>query len=315
MFSKFSAAASRFRLYCLIRLVQGLSARGDGQPALSGEQLHSLLGAWNQLIRSLGARLTSESIAPALTAYLKEQPAATSIQLARALLLNHMPPESWSLVPTLQQRAAPVMSTWTYQNEVMQWDIAPGDLVLDVGSGGWPFKRADHLADKYPDQTTHRMESMVRDARPFFEVDLERLPFAERAYDFVFCSHVLEHLDNPGQAMRELMRVGKRGYIEVPTRLSDILFNFTRLPNHHRWHALVQGDTLTLIEWNEQERRDLGNEYFDALQSPFENQFQSFFERNRDLFFVSYHWSDVINFVIINKDGEIIDSSKKGAAA
>lgn len=315
MFHKISNIAIRLRLYCAMRLIQSLSSSRNCLRAIPDQYLHSLLPVWNRLVAYFGTQLTPELIAPALASYLKEQSSSTAIQLARGLLLNQMPVESWPLVPSLGQRTTPVMSTWAYQNEVMHWDIAPGDLVLDVGSGGWPFKRANHLADKYPDQTTHRMESMVRDERPFFEVDLERLPFAERAYDFVFCSHVLEHLDHPGQAMRELMRVGKRGYIEVPTRLSDVLFNFTRLPNHHRWHGLVQGDTLTLIEWNERERRDLGNEYFDALHSPFENPFQSFFERNRDLFFVSYHWSEVIHFVIINKEGAVIDSSRKDVAA
>ena len=227
----------------------------------------------------------------------------------RSLLVSSLPPDSRNLVPPLAKREAPVRNTWTYQNEVMQWDLAPDALVLDVGSGGWPFKRATHLADKYLDRTTHRVEAIVRDQRPFFEVDLEKLPFEDKAYDFAFCSHVLEHMDNPGAAMRELMRVGRRGYIEVPTRLSDVMFNFTRLPNHHRWHGLVVGSTVVLIEWNDWERRDLGNDFFDALHSEYSNAFQEFFERNRDLFFASCHWTDSFDFLVIDKHGAVIDSS------
>lgn len=230
-----------------------------------------------------------------------------------SLLALQIGPEARVLLPELARRAEPVMNTWTYQNEAMDWAIADSDLVLDVGSGGWPFRRADHLADKFPDDTSHRMEALVRDDRPFFEVDIERLPFDDKAYDFVFCSHVMEHLDNPGQAMRELSRVGKRGYLEVPTRLSDIMFNFTRLQNHHRWHSVRQGSTLLLIEWNEDERRELGNEFFEALHSPFTNQFQGFFERNRNLFFTSIHWTGSIRFLVIGKDGEILDSSDRAA--
>ncbi|TBX75222.1 class I SAM-dependent methyltransferase [Rhizobium laguerreae] len=247
---------------------------------------------WNELVASSGTGSDPELRAA-----------------ARTLLLGQLPAEAWSLIPSLEVRAAPVMSTWTYQNEAMTWDIGQGDLVLDVGSGGWPFKRANHLADKFPEETSHRVETMVRDERPFFEVDLEKLPFEDRAYDFVFCSHVLEHLDNPGQAMRELMRVARRGYIEVPTRLSDVMFNFTRLQNHHRWHSLRQGNTLLLIEWNERERRELGNQFFTALHSEYSNNFQDFFERNRDLFFTSYSWDEKIEFLIIDKDGREFDSS------
>ena len=229
------------------------------------------------------------------------------------LLRSQLPAETWPVLPSLEPRQAPVMNTWTYQNEVMTWDIGPEELVLDVGSGGWPFRRANHLADKYPEGTTHRTEGLVQDGRPFHEVDLHKLPFADRANDFVICSHVLEHLDEPGRAIRELMRVGRRGYIEVPTRISDVMFNFTRLPDHHRWHGLVLGRTLVLIEWTEPERRDLGNEFFVALQSGFLNPFQQFFERNRDLFFASLPWEGRIDFLVIGKDGRVIDRSEDPA--
>jgi SAM-dependent methyltransferase len=157
------------------------------------------------------------------------------------------------------------------------------------------------------------VEAIARDERPFHEVDLHALPFADKAYDFVFCSHVLEHLDEPGRAIRELARVGKRGYIEVPTRVSDVMFNFTRLPNHHRWHGLVLGRTLVLMEWCDWERRELGNEFFAALQSEYDNAFQHFFERNRDLFFASLHWQGQIDFLVVGKDGRILDRSGSGA--
>lgn len=235
---------------------------------------------------------------------------STRIAEIRNLLLAHLPREAWPLIPSLEKRSAPVMNTWAYQNEVMQWNIAEGDLVLDIGSGGWPFQRADHLADKYPDATTHRVEHLKRDQRPFFQVDLESLPFRDKAYDFVFCSHVLEHLESPGLAIRELTRIAHRGYIEVPTRLSDIMFNFTRIHDHHRWHGLMVGQTLLLIEWCQNERYDVGNDYFDELHSPFSSKFQGFFERNRRLFFASYQWEEKIDFVVINRDGQIIDSSE-----
>lgn len=251
--------------------------------------------AWSQLIAENDAESESKAKAKAMI---------------RTLFAMQFPPEVRALIPPLIKRDAPVMNTWVYQNTVMQWDIPPDALVLDIGSGGWPFKRADHLADKYPDKTTHRAETMVRDERPFFEVDLEHLPFDDKAYDFVFCSHVLEHMDNPGKALRELMRIGKRGYIEVPTRLSDVMLNFTRLPDHHRWHGLLLGKILVLIEWNDWERRELGNYFFDALQSDYSNQFQDFFEQNRDLFYVSLTWADTIKFLIIDKHGKVIDSSE-----
>jgi SAM-dependent methyltransferase len=230
----------------------------------------------------------------------------------RSLLASGLPPDAQSLIPSLARRQSPVDSTWTYQNQLMQWDIQESDRVLDVGCGGWPFKHATHLADKYPETTTHRTERLARDHRPFYDVDIEKLPFSDKSFDFVFCSHVLEHTENPGIAMRELCRVGKRGYVEVPTRLSDVMFNFTRLKNHHKWHGLVVKDTVILIEWSDSERRDLGNEFFDELHSHYDNRFQDFFIRNRDLFFASLHWNADLNFLVIDKSGNVID--EKGAS-
>ncbi|EJC74120.1 methylase involved in ubiquinone/menaquinone biosynthesis [Rhizobium leguminosarum bv. trifolii WSM2012] len=269
-----------------------MKARSQSSKAAGADDVRWLLPIVKELVRSSGIEDNAE---------LRHS--------AQELLLTQLPKEAWMLAPGLEKRAEPVRSTWTYQNEVMKWDIAETDLVLDVGSGGYPFQRANHLADKFPDETTHRVEPMVLDGRTFFEVDIERLPFEDGAYDFVFCSHVMEHLDNPGQAMRELSRVGKRGYLEVPTRLSDVMFNFTRLQDHHRWHSIRLGNTLCLIEWNEIERRELGNEFFEALQSSYTNPFQDFFERNRDLFFTSFHWEREIDFLVIGKNGEILDSS------
>lgn len=308
MFGKLAAAFQRFQCRCVARMMLRIAKRWRDPQTAPEETLRVLLPLLSQLFTLKGASLAPELVAPGLSALLAGQSQADAIRLLHSLLLAQLPPQDWPLIPLLAKRQAPVMNTWTFQNEVMVWDIAPKELVLDIGSGGWPFKRANHLADKYPDATTHRVETMVRDQRSFIEVDLAQLPFCERAYDFVFCSHVLEHLDNPGQALRELMRVGRRGYIEVPTRLSDVMFNFTRLPDHHRWHGMVLGNTLVLVEWNDWERRDLGNQFFDALQSEYANGFQDFFERNRDLFFASVHWDERINFLIIDQQGRIVDA-------
>ena len=283
----------RILTFLLSRILRGLSGIHSGG---ADDTFRALAPSWKWLVSN------QERLSPQVNHDLRAY--------SRSLFLKLLPAEALDLIPSLEKRDTSVLNTWEYQNNVMNWDIKPDELVLDIGCGGWPFKRANHLADKFPEQTTHRVEALARDDRPFFEVDLERLPFAKLSYDFVFCSHVLEHLDNPGQAIRELTRIGSRGYIEVPTRLSDVLFNFTRLPDHHRWHGMVQGDTLVLVEWNEWERHDLGNHYFNSLQSEYHNPFQDFFEHNRELFFASYHWSGSVDFLIIDKLGEIIDSSR-----
>lgn len=45
--------------------------------------------------------------------------------------------------------------------------------------------------------------------------DICDLPFADESFDFVICNHVLEHIPNDRQAMRELYRVLKRGGLAI----------------------------------------------------------------------------------------------------
>ena len=40
-------------------------------------------------------------------------------------------------------------------------------------------------------------------------LDLTRIPFPDRTFDSVYCSHVLEHIENDHQAMAELLRILK----------------------------------------------------------------------------------------------------------
>lgn len=252
----------------------------------------------------------SRDLAVELLKLKKQTPSKDSYRIGRDLAAMNLPQGYCFQEPAVPRRDNPVANTWTFQNKYTDWDIRDDELVIDIGSGGWPFQRANHLADKFTEKTSHRTEKLMLDERPFFEVDLDQLPFADNSYDFVFCSHVIEHMDHPGRAMRELMRIGKRGYIELPTRLSDVMFNFTRIPNHHKWHGLVMGKTIVLMEWVDSERRDLGNYFYDQVHGDYMNESQNFFEKNRDLFFASLHWDGSFEFIVLDKNGSVIDSSR-----
>lgn len=106
------------------------------------------------------------------------------------------------------------------------------------------------------------MESLVKDDRPFTACNIEWLPYRDKEFDFVYCSHVLEHVPDPAMACAEIMRVGKRGYIETPTRTSDIILNFTGLPDHHKWHINKLGNTLVFMEWVDEEKKDTNCTHF-----------------------------------------------------
>jgi hypothetical protein len=95
-------------------------------------------------------------------------------------------------------------------------------------------------------------------------------PFDDKEIDYVFCSHTLEDLRDPIFVCSEIVRVGKRGYIEVPSWLAECSLGIESSSYagwyHHRWIVEIQGDELTFThkphnlhsEWNLHAPRRVG---------------------------------------------------------
>lgn len=114
-------------------------------------------------------------------------------------------------------------------------------LVLDVGSGDKPHWRADVLLDRFPGAEHGGQRSGASGARvdrPLFAADAADMPFADKVFDYVICSHVLEHVEHPDAVVAELTRVAKAGYIEVPEAASAKIVDF---PSHLWWVTLEDG--------------------------------------------------------------------------
>lgn len=121
--------------------------------------------------------------------------------------------------------------------------VGPDDVVLDVGSGDKPHWRADVLLDRYAGAEHGGQRSgaaAARVPRPLFDADAAAMPFTDKAFGYVVCSHVLEHVVDPGAVIEEMMRVAKAGYIEVPEAASAKIVDFPS----HLWWCRLDGDTL-----------------------------------------------------------------------
>lgn len=65
------------------------------------------------------------------------------------------------------------------------------------------------------DYTTADLNSPIADVK----MDLHKAPFKDNTFDVIFCNHVLEHVDDDLQCMRELYRImskGGWGIFQVP---------------------------------------------------------------------------------------------------
>ena len=125
--------------------------------------------------------------------------------------------------------------------------LGDSETVLDVGGWALPLPRADWVLDLMPYETRG---SLGRDGAPGDErfsaetwvtrdiCDRAPWPFEDHQFDFVVCSQTLEDVRDPIWVCGELQRVGRAGYVEVPSRLVEQSW-WVQGPwvgyGHHRW--------------------------------------------------------------------------------
>lgn len=108
---------------------------------------------------------------------------------------------------------------WGPVPEVVKWLNAsiPADAkVLEIGPGTAPFRRADVFVD-FVDIAGVPKEKMVK-----CDIATEKLPFADKEFDFVVCRHTLEDMYNPFPVCAEMSRVAKGGYLETPSPVAEL---------------------------------------------------------------------------------------------
>lgn len=165
------------------------------------------------------------------------------------------------------------------------------DLVMEIGSGNNPRERSNILSDRFMVSNDQRAGKFcINIDRPFIVCDGYTLPFIDNAFDYVICSHVLEHLSDPRAFIKEIMRVGKRGYIEVPSILGERLFGW----DFHLWYCELQGNTLIMTKKTEGVR--FGGFFHRILANAI--WFRRFFEEQTQKFYIRYEWERKINIKI-----------------
>lgn len=166
--------------------------------------------------------------------------------------------------------------------------VGRDELVVDIGSGDKPFWRADVFFDNLSLGNEQRISTMetITDLGVFIDGNLPNTPFKDKAFDFSFCSHLLEHVDNPDLAIKEIMRISKKGYIEVPNGILDTISPF----RSHLWFIFLNGNKLVFVRKSKKMHEVLINNGLNFLYLS---------KKIRDRF-IRLYWEGVIEYEIID---------------
>jgi SAM-dependent methyltransferase len=181
--------------------------------------------------------------------------------------------------------------------------VGPDALVLDIGSGDKPHWRADILVDRFPGAEYGAQRSdhpAARLARPLFDTDAADMPFADRVFDYAICSHVLEHVPDPGAVIDEMVRVAKAGYIEVPRVTSAKIIDF---PSHLWWCDLVGDELIFTAKRSKQFDPDI--ERF-VTEPTVHREILRVLDRNFDACVVRLSWSGSVRYRVIGEPDEAL---------
>jgi len=145
------------------------------------------------------------------------------------------------------------------------YQVLPGlegcQKILDVGPGAFPLKQATHWLDL----TDRREEFADRGYEGGFVCDLnERKPlWQENEWDYIYFSHVFEHLEDPLNVYEWAVWSGKRGYIEVPSAMLDYMMQHGR--THGKWLTVGSGRAMVMVSMNARQRRAFRDRGMGAL--------------------------------------------------
>ena len=173
------------------------------------------------------------------------------------------------------------------------FSIPKNALVIDIGSGDKPFWRADVLLDNLTLGNSQRISGMstVTSMGIFVNGDITNTKFKDKVFDFSYCTHLLEHVENPEAAIKEIMRISKAGYLEVPNGLIECIRPFIS----HLWFIFYFDNQLVFYRKSKNMHNILdknGKNYWYMLESMHDP-------------FIRLNWKGKINYKIIEETKDL----------
>jgi len=123
---------------------------------------------------------------------------------------------------------------------------------LEIGPGVAPFTCATHFIG-----SNEKISNYIE-----IDIDYQTFPFETNFFDFIYCRHVMEDIQNHDFALKEMFRVSKYGgYIETPSPLIEVTKDVDGTPFsnlycgyiHHRyivWSSIYKNEIYFLPKYS-----------------------------------------------------------------
>ena len=172
--------------------------------------------------------------------------------------------------------------------------IEQNDRVLEIGPGGTPHPRANVFLEKIyenPDDARRqrgKTPALKTDKEIFF-YEGDKFPFNDDEFDYVICSHVLEHVENVDIFISEINRIAKKGYLEYPTVYYDYIYDFPE----HTTFVLKRKNTINWMLKKEtclDKFKNVNSLFYQSLMKGH----NGIIDDLKEFLFQGFEWSDVI---------------------
>ncbi len=175
----------------------------------------------------------------------------------------------------------------THKQTQKKWLKENSNLkILDLGCthiNFWP--EANHFADivDYSSEFSKKNLNFIKISPN------QKLPFKDKEFDYVILSHVLEHVKNILEFTKEVERIAKAGYIELPTKLADnLVIGCDEKDIGHKWW-LEFDDTNYKLKYVK--KLDVIQKFLSVGSI---HKFQKFFE---DSLILQLYWENTIDLI------------------
>lgn len=175
-------------------------------------------------------------------------------------------------------------------------EYATTKKVLDIGCGGQPY------ASFFPNRIT---VDIAKHRNPDILADAQSLPLKEASYEFVLCTEMLEHVEDPQKVINEIYRVLKEGGVCILT--TRFVYPLHDIP--HDYHRFTKYTLQKMFQTFAYYEVEAETESFSAIAALLQRLvFQSKLRLNKPvkLLLLTFAWIlDHLNWIIIEEYGDI----------